>query len=465
MRLTGQSFFSFRELTRYIPPFLQFDGFISSLKDASALQDSSTENSIDSLSQSVTLQVIAEGSKWPYVVAPFFDSQAEQAHTIIGAETVMLSPIVTEEQWVPWGEYSALVGDQLSDRFLFVSSEIPPNIYKLEGGTNGTLVPSAGVGPGPYSPIWQTYPHLVDASVVNFDVLSMSRLEKLYRAMNDTREAVVSPVMSLSPISNATFEQVHSAVFSPVFERVVYQNPSSSNNINANNTPIVANLVLTIAWETYLSFVVSHHMNGAEYVLHNTCGQTFTAELHDNGSGNETTMSFRLGDEHETVYEHMMETIPVVSFMATHYNSTVGYQACAYELRVYPTQQMRDDFKSNAAVIATTVVGVSFVLVLIIFFFLERRFQKKKQQIIKSVEKSNAIIASLFPSNVRDRLFGAGGGGDDNASKSSRRTTTSRRSFGFRLRTYLTEGEDADDNGSQSNPIADLFPECTFLIL
>ena len=457
--------FPFVNSMELVLPFPQFAGFISSLKDAAALQDSSTENAIDSLSQSITLQVIAEGSKWPYVLAPFFDSQAEQAQTIIGAETVMMSPIVTEEQWVPWGEYTVLVGDQLSDRFLFVPSEIPPNIYKLEEGANGTLVPSNGVGPGPYSPIWQTYPHLDDASVVNFDMLSMSRLEKLYRAMNDTREPVVSPVMSLSPISDASFEQVHSAIFSPVFERVVYANPSSSNTINANNTPIVANLVLTIAWETYLSFVVSHHMDGAAYVLHNTCGQTFTAQLYDNGAANGTTMNFTLGDEHETVYEHMVETIPVMSFMATHYNSTVGYQACAYELRVYPTQQMRNDFKSDAAVIATTVVGVSFVLVLVIFFFMDRRFQKKKQQIVKSVEKSNAIIASLFPSNVRDRLFGAGGGGDDNASKSSRRTTTSRRSFGFRLRNYLTEGEDADDNGSQSNPIADLFPECTFLIL
>ena len=81
--------------------------------------------------------------------------------------------------------------------------------------------------------------------------------------------------------------------------------------------------------------------------------------------------------------------------------------------------------------------------------------------IIFPVEKSNAIIASLFPSNVRDRLFGENAG-NDNASQASR-GSRSKRSFGFRLRTYLTEGADASDNGGDSNPIADLFPECTVL--
>ena len=66
--------------------------------------------------------------------------------------------------------------------------------------------------------------------------------------------------------------------------------------------------------------------------------------------------------------------------------------------------------------------------------------------------------------NGAARLFG-GDGGDDNASRASRRTSGTRRSFGFRLRNYLTEGEDADDGGSQSNPIADLFPECKWLLL
>lgn len=373
--------------------------------------------------------------------------------TVSGAETIIMSPLVTEDQSDPWAEYSLLVGDQLSSAFTFVPSSIPPSIFKLEKDENGTLVSSEEVGLGPFSPVWQTCPTPTNASIVNFDMLSNPRLKKLYHAMNDTREAVISPIMSLNPISEAMFEQVSSAVFSPVFQEL-------KTNANSNTTAIVANLALVISWETYLAFVGHHHMNGADYVLQNTCGQSFTAQVDSNGA----MTNFTVGDQHEDVYEHMVGIVPVMSFMKTHFNSSAGLQACAYELYVYPTQEMRNDFKSEAAVVATSVVAVSFVVVLFIFYLLEKRFRDKKKQIVRSVEKSNAIIASLFPSNVRDRLFG-GDGGDDNASRASRRTSGTRRSFGFRLRNYLTEGEDADDGGSQSNPIADLFPECKWLLL
>lgn len=427
-----------------------FDDFVDNLKDAATIQDLSTGKAIQSLSDSITVQAVWEGSKWPFVLVPFFDAQgaAAKAITASGAAAIMMSPLVTEAQKDPWGEYSVLVGDQLSSDPSFIPSTIPPTIYKVENTLNGTTSPSTDVGPGHYSPVWQTYPPLKNGSVVNFDMFSNLQLKKLYHAMNDTREAVISPVMSLSPISDAigVEEQVSSVIFAPVFEE---RDPLS------NTTLIAANLALVISWESYLSFVGKHQMDGTSYVLQNTCGQTFSAEYND---GNLTNFVF--GAEYNLVYAHMVGVIPLMGFLTAHFNSTVGTQACAYELYVYPTQEMRDAFKSDTAVIATSVVAACFVAVLLIFYLVERRFQTKNDRIIKSVEKSNAIIASLFPSNVRDRLFG---GGDDNASRTSRGTSRSRKSFGGRLRNYLTEGEKADDGGSQSAPIADLFPECTVL--
>ena len=69
--------------------------------------------------------------------------------------------------------------------------------------------------------------------------------------------------------------------------------------------------------------------------------------------------------------------------------------------------------------------------------------------------------ANYGPIFFNGAVFGENAG-NDNGSQASR-GSRSKRSFGFRLRTYLTEGEDAAENGGDSNPIADLFPECTVL--
>ena len=303
-----------------------------------------------------------------------------------------MSPIVKQHQRSLWEEFSAQVGDEAATQLTdsSSSSSVPSMIYRLDD--NETLEepsPTSDVGPGPYSPIWQTYPPPADTSAINFDLLSNSKLEKLFYAMNDAREAVMSPLMSMNPIMNATFEDGTSTIFAPILEDLS----------GSNTTPVVATLVMAISWDSYLSFLTGCHIDGTQYVLKNTCDQAFTLQVDKDGQlGN-----FRTGDHHDTFYEGMVQPVPLMTFLQSHFNSTTGKQACAYTLHLYPTQQMREEYKSPSAGIAAGVGLVSFIVIAIIYYLMDRHMQQKNRQIIKSVEKSNAIIASLFPSNVRDR--------------------------------------------------------------
>jgi hypothetical protein len=406
------------------------------------------------LSESTTIQAISDGSKWPFVLAPHFPMQAEHTSLVSGADSIIMSPIVSEAERPSWEEYSVLVGDELfaynkPNLEMNSSSSIPQTIYAIfYNESSGVATPIPVEGAGPYNPVWQTYPPPSNASVVNFDMLSNPNLQELFNAMYNMRTAVVSPIMTLSPIlENSSFENAESAIFSPIYEDLS----------RSNLTKVVANLVLIMSWETYLTFLRDNQMKGADYVLSNTCGQVFTLEVNEDGQ----LGSFEVGDLHEAYYTDMVEVVPLMGFLHSHYNSSTGMQACGYTLNIYPTQSMRDEFKSPDAAIAAGVTGAAFIIVLGILYFMDQRMQRKYRRVVKSVEKSNAIIASLFPSNIRDRLFGEGGG-DDGATRNSN-GSRSRRSFGFRLRTYLTEGEDADGGGAGSNPIADLFPNCTVL--
>lgn len=81
-----------------------------------------------------------------------------------------------------------------------------------------------------------------------------------------------------------------------------------------------------------------------------------------------------------------------------------------------------------------------------------------------AVQKSNALVLSMFPSNVRDRLFAAE---DDNA-----RNRNLPANGKNRLKSYLAtggletnegEGEEEDQDFYKTKPIADLFPDTTVL--
>jgi class 3 adenylate cyclase len=84
----------------------------------------------------------------------------------------------------------------------------------------------------------------------------------------------------------------------------------------------------------------------------------------------------------------------------------------------------------------------------------------RQKKVMKSAAQSNAIVSSLFPSNVRSRLYEM-----ENESPASEPQKT-------RLKTWLSDGKNADIIGASrtdaqivlsGRPIADLFPEATVM--
>jgi hypothetical protein len=90
------------------------------------------------------------------------------------------------------------------------------------------------------------------------------------------------------------------------------------------------------------------------------------------------------------------------------------------------------------------------------FFVYDQFVGRRNATLVKTALRSNAILSSLFPSNVRDGLF---------ASQKSETTSKLPKS---RLKNYLSTGDYTERGGDddcgaafKSKPIADLFPETT----
>jgi class 3 adenylate cyclase len=85
------------------------------------------------------------------------------------------------------------------------------------------------------------------------------------------------------------------------------------------------------------------------------------------------------------------------------------------------------------------------------FFLYDRLVERRQSLVLRKATQSSAIVSSLFPKNVRDRLM------QDNEADRKRNFMAPK----SRLKNFLGGDVEGHDDGARA--IADLFPNCTVL--
>jgi hypothetical protein len=127
-------------------------------------------------------------------------------------------------------------------------------------------------------------------------------------------------------------------------------------------------------------------------------------------------------------------------------------QNCLYSFDIYPTTTFAEKYESSQPVLLTVIVASAFALMLVTFIVYDIFVFRRNKKILNEVVRSQAIVSSMFPSSVQDRLFASD---KDNGVSSEGGTKN-------RLRNFLTEGIDNQDFLS-TKPIADLFVATTIM--
>jgi hypothetical protein len=167
----------------------------------------------------------------------------------------------------------------------------------------------------------------------------------------------------------------------------------------------------------------------------------------------------------------MKVEIPFSNYLRNSTEDVPGH--CVYTIAVYPTKELEDDYHSNLPVILTSVVAATFCLMVLTFLAYDWFVQRRNQMVVGAAARANGILLSLFPKDVRDRLF------EERAMEEANTTAGHKKKFldlpgnKARLSSFLTEARElnvedmgdaaSDDFMYKSKPIADLFPETTIL--
>lgn len=114
--------------------------------------------------------------------------------------------------------------------------------------------------------------------------------------------------------------------------------------------------------------------------------------------------------------------------------------------------------KSNTPLIFALIVMLTFVVVAIAFVVYDILVQRRNQNIFNNAARSNAVISSLFPGTLRDRVLEQSSYGIGTNDKT-------------RMKSLLTDGEfgkkglaNIGGTTSSTKPLADLFLETTIMV-
>ena len=254
---------------------------------------------------------------------------------------------------------------------------------------------------------------------------------------------------------HAEHDQPASFILSPIFES------------SAEQDFVRGFVMLIFHWTTFVESLVTLGTNGMDLVISDSCGSVYTYRLHGDG------FEFRgKGALQETTYNDMKRTV-ILDSEQDGEDDHQTHDICTYVLSMYPTRELHGQFTSHDPFLHALVVPAIFALTAVIFMFYDWTIKRRKERVVLTVQKTEAIVSSIFPKNVRGRLL------DNVAMEDSRIKNQVNMTMGpsktptlYRIQPVSAQEKEEDEEnlagGSQiyknaSKPIADLFPDATVL--
>jgi Adenylate and Guanylate cyclase catalytic domain len=446
----------------------------------------------------------------PNVTIPDFELRGANARIQAAGVMIYWLPLVTDESSAGWEEYSKANHNWLMEAFaretqwkasqdaafgLEAYDQAPHdgsrNLQQDEDGAKdssteqgpppmeedgfhpvifGDLETRQPQGTGPYLPIWQVSPVLPMMNFLNFNVLNHGAVRDLLLDAIESKQVVMGQAHDLRSPGSAenTSVGLYNAFLTAGQYRhdtEVYQGDPTSNiavpvfdRFGPNRT-LGGVLLASLYWRLNFEDILPDTAKGVICVLENTLNQTFSYQI----DGPKVTF-LGPGDRHDPKYEHMvvsanaMEQISARASPENHgFDATpMNNDHCSYKVRVYPSQATEDAYVNNTPFLYTVLVASIFLFTSLIFIAYDLLLARRQRIIMEKAVQTSAIVSSLYPKQVRDRLFDM----DTNSSGSFTWMATRGNKEG---QTQDRVDMEASARKPAGRPIADLYENCTVL--
>lgn len=343
---------------------------------------------------------------WPFVVFPTFEVEGRLANQGMKSDRLTLHPLVRAQELDAWTSFSnqnhgwiedAHRASQHAHEDFFQEldtveeQDISTHVWTYDlSGTTRVPVKEAPY----YFPSWQSAPAPEIHNLVNQDALKIPEMAQSIEGMLDQKHAVITEMTTgefLLDLYNHGDEdslEPHIFILQPVFD-----------SFDANRTA-VAFISVVVNWNIFFKDVLAADQRGITVILSSTCNQTATYVI--NGSA-----AVFLGDGHfhDEQFQEMEMGFDFADWVNHHDSDNVEDHLCRYHATILPTVGWRAQFYTYRPYVYTFAVVLCFVLTTLVFVLYDYLVQKRQDLVMARAKKTEKIVKSLFPENVRERLM------------------------------------------------------------
>jgi len=247
-------------------------------------------------------------------------------------------------------------------------------------------------GNPPYAPVQYSYPFDTNFSYYNQmdGPCRHEALEELEMTRTFSYSAILKP------------DDAPAGTESPV-SVLYYPKLLSSNNNNNNNASALSGVIgIELDWRN----VLLRRPAKLKVVLENSEGQNLLFDLDSNGA-----RYLGEGQVDDSFSDQQLAQSSFDSFgtSCAGSGSTASINSnntMAYRLSIYSTQESQDYYQTNASWWWFVLTMVLLFLINTALFFLYAYIMSKRQRkTIRAAQRTSAVVNSLFPPNIRDRLL------------------------------------------------------------
>ena len=126
---------------------------------------------------------------------------------------------------------------------------------------------------------------------------------------------------------------------------------------------------------------------------------------------------------------------------------------------------MEDQYTNNKPILYALLVVAVFLVMAILFLLYDRQVTQRHKKMEATCKRTNDIVSSLFPANVRDRILkNAEEQAELDLMNKGNKNKGNLGSAADQLKTYMGENSSDEMQAYGSRPIADLFPSATVMV-
>ncbi|CAB9514702.1 Guanylate cyclase soluble subunit beta-1 [Seminavis robusta] len=428
---------------------------------------------------------------FPFVTLPSFGLQATKMLRNSKGFNLKMAPKLEQEQVPEWRKFVNETYKTWIEEGLAVAEKDPDYDGLIYRGYNnrtcpdlftwgGQVVDLPRPDMGYYLPMALEYPVVTGAGrgagcPYNFDLARSSMLmPQVINMMKTQRKAAMGPFLNVNfNRSDPAQEQQYlgliafyrtslpkeedptepiSVIMLPIFDAVdtVYLNDSS----HASPQDFVGYLGVDIQFKAWIRNILPENSNGIIVVVEQSCEAAvpFTYRI----DGAQTTY-LGTGDHHDPKYDNMVRSVvlqaltdPTLFDRGSSYTGVpLSTDFCTHTIKIYPSQDMEDNHRTNTPLYLTVVAAGIFVFTSLVFVFYDFLVERRQRKVMNRALASGAIVSSLFPQEVAQKLY------EDNKAKFQKEEQ--QRNF----KSGEVPQEGPHPLAKDTNQIAQLHPECT----